>query len=253
MLKFIIKNRNYIIGIILLMLLILVILIKNNNGINIKTYSYFGTKINITLYSKNKIAVNESFKTIDNIYQKINKLNLNINSNKYTLVDKDIIKIAKEFKKIEELSNKKLGTLDINNNHIKGKINLNFLKKAYANKKIETYLKTAKTTSYIISSGSNISLGNYNKGYKVGLESPNGDIVKVLKLKNTSVVTATQINNQNGLYDGVAVIASDNMKATIFSNALLFINKEEGLVLAKKNNLKVIWYNNQIETYGIKI
>ncbi len=146
--------------------------------------------------------------------------------------------------------------------------------KGIVTKIIGQYLKEQNISNYIVNAGGNVIVGNKSGGYRIGIENPDGGLLKTIKVNNMCVVTSggsERFYEYNGVkyhhiidpntkfpanhVKSVTIVTEDCSKADIMSTTLFLMDIEKGKNLAKENNVDVIWYsldNRIIETEGIK-
>lgn len=145
--------------------------------------------------------------------------------------------------------------------------------KGIVTKIIGQYLEDAKIINYIINAGGNVIVGNKINQYKIGIENPDGGLLKTIKVNNKCIVTSggsERFYEYNGIkyhhiidpntkfpanhMKSVTIISEDCAKADFMSTTLFLMDIESGKAFAKENNVDVIWYsldNKMVETEGI--
>lgn len=168
--------------------------------------------------------------------------------------------INTDISKIELLSDNK-----IKNNH--PNIDLDNIKKGYVTKKAVDMLKLLGIDSYIITTGGNITVGNYYKNsgkYVISISNPdkdNDEMLSTLRLINKSVASKSLYENYyeyngntyNHIIDpktknpannmvGVTVVCNDSDKAEALASTLFLMSIEEGQELVNSTNgVEAIW------------
>ena len=121
--------------------------------------------------------------------------------------------------------------------------------------------------------GATIIVGNKINQYKIGIENPDGGLLKTIKVNNKCIVTSggsERFYEYNGIkyhhiidpntkfpanhMKSVTIISEDCAKADFMSTTLFLMDIESGKAFAKENNVDVIWYsldNKMVETEGI--
>ncbi len=230
--------------------------------------NYFNSNITIKIYTTSKEKADNVFKYIEDIYKNYEKI-LNkenpdseisfIHNNK--VKDKKI-KISNEMSNLIEYgfqlyndSNSKLN-IATNMNKIKLKnnaldnnnVDLNFQKyiKGYINKQIKEYLESININYYFINTGSEIIIGKNinNEDYLVGTINPfNDDMLKLFNIQNKYISIKSIHHDQYNNNEMVSVVVvGDDVYNTELAANLLFINDYyDGIEIAKKYNVDVIW------------
>jgi len=117
---------------------------------------------------------------------------------------------------------------------------------------------------FCINAGGNVVVRGNKKdidGWEIGIQNPFGEgSIMTVRVKNEAVVTSGSYRRYregynhiidvktlypSSRYASVTVIADDSGVADAFSTALFCMDIEEGKVLAKRNNLEVIWITNE--------
>lgn len=152
------------------------------------------------------------------------------------------------------------------NNH--ANIDLGAISKGYATNIVKEYLEENNIDKYLINAGGTVVVGdNYkNSVYKIGLEDPNnnGDIYKIIKGNNISVVTSGGyerfyeyngkkyhhiINPKNLMppenMKSVSIICQDSKLGDILSTMLFLMSIEDGKeYIETLEGVEAIWYTN---------
>ena len=112
---------------------------------------------------------------------------------------------------------------------------------SYAVKDLIKYFDKSGIKKYLINEDGNVSAGKRysDDKYSVSVMNPkNGDILKIVKLENESMVTVKDDKNL------VSVIHKDNAMALKIGNKLFDLGMDEGKKICAKLKCKAIWYNN---------
>lgn len=296
------KKVNIIIYVVIFILLIYILILNMINNNKVKEYekyfNYLGTDIDITIY-KNKID-NKIFDEIENIYKEYdnlitNDLN-NLNNSNEEIIEinpklYELIKIGKDY------YNKSNGFININmgciynkydnnvytgndilcdtninnielleNNKIKNNnfnISLDNFILSYVNNIVSNLLKEKGYKDYIISTSSNIVVGEKNydsKPFNVGIQDSKSDIIDIIKLSNKSMVTKGIINGYKDIisskteipennYLSVSVISNDSILSSYLVNILYFKSIEEGKEIIKDYEADIIWIDKDKNIY----
>ena len=156
-------------------------------------------------------------------------------------------------------------------------IDVGAIAKGYAADYAVKYLKSKGINVALINLGGNvIAINDKDKeSFKTGVVSPNNndEYIYSYDLSNQSAVTSgnyQRYNDINGIryhqiidsktlfpsenYKEVTVVTNSSLEGDMFSTALFILPYDEGIKLAKSNNLKVMWIdkNNKQYLYGIE-
>lgn len=274
MLKKIIDKRNYIILFVIIILVIWVIFF-NRSEIYMESFNYYGETITFKVYDKvNHKKLTEDINEIFKKFEDANEIEGKLNNDEKGLVEygKVIYKKTDGYiditsgELLEKLKNGEsydfksdIEKLDIDE-EIDKDINFNFdnIIGSYATNEVLYYFKQNDIKKYIVSENGDITAGeHYDSGkYAVSINKPNSDeVLDIVYLENKAM--ATRINKdefesymvnpktskKDGKYDGVVVIANDNLTANMLVNSLFLMDKDEGEQLALDYHAEAMWIN----------
>lgn len=174
----------------------------------------------------------------------------------------NVLPSSKELKNI----NTSIDKINVNNNVMDNNhINLyfdNFIK-GYINKSIKEYLMSINIDYYFINTGNEVLVGNGidNTDYVVVISSPFDDsVLKVFNLQNKYITTKSIYYNSykydNEVYSNlvnakekimannmisITVVSDDVYTSELVANMLFMNDYYDGLDIAKKYNVQVIW------------
>lgn len=120
----------------------------------------------------------------------------------------------------------------------KSKKKVNYLN-SYAVKELIDYFNKTGIKKYLINEDGNISAGKRYKNdkYSVSILNPkNGDILRIVKLENESMVTVKDDNNS------VSVIYKDNAEAFRICTELFNLGVDEGKKICGELKCEAFWY-----------
>ena len=281
MLKKIVEKRNYIILFIIIVLVIWVVwsLFFHKNEPYVETFNYYGEEITFKVYDK--VDHKKLTEDINNIYKKYenaNELSGKVNEDEKSLIEYgkivyyktdgyvDItsgelinkIKADKEYKfktdieRIEVKDNKLVNNIDFNFDSIIG---------SYATNEVLYYFKQNDIKKYIVSENGDIATGDYygDGKYSVSINKPNSDeVLDIISLENkamasrytTSEFKSYMVNpktsKKESKYDGVIVIANDNLTANMLANSLYLMDIDEGKKLVEDYHGEALWISDEI-------
>ena len=275
MLKKVIDKRNYIIFFIIIVLIIWVIwsIFFHKNKAYIETFNYFGEEITFKIYEKvNHKKITDD---INNIYKKYDKMDFKgkLSKDEKALIEYGKIlyyktggyidvtsgKLISNLKEGKDYSFKsEIDKLEIKDDKLVNKIdfNLDGIISSYATNDVLYYFKQNKIKKYIVSENGDISAGEYYKKgkYKVGINKPNSEeILKIVSLENKSMASRYTTNEfesymvnpksskKESKYDGVIVIADDNLTASMLASSLYLMDIDEGEKLVKDYHSEALW------------
>lgn len=227
---------------------------SNDEYLTIDSRLYDLIKYGLDCYDESNNILNINIGSLTDIWEEYrNKKNAIPANSELDNIDIDISKI--------ELSSDN----KIKNNH--PNIDLDNIKKGYVTKKAVDMLKLLGIDSYIITTGGNITVGNYYKNsgkYVISISNPdkdNDEMLSTLRLINKSVASKSLYENYyeyngktyNHIIDpktkkpannmiGVTVICNDSDKAEALASTLFFLSIEEGQELVNStDDVEAIW------------
>lgn len=227
---------------------------SNDEYLTIDSRLYDLIKYGLDCYDESNNILNINIGSLTDIWEEYrNKKNGIPTNSELDNIDIDISKI--------ELSSDN----KIKNNH--PNIDLDNIKKGYVTKKAVDMLKLLGIDSYIITTGGNITVGNYYKNsgkYVISISNPdkdNDEMLSTLRLINKSVASKSLYENYyeyngktyNHIIDpktkkpannmiGVTVICNDSDKAEALASTLFFLSIEEGQELVNStDDVEAIW------------
>lgn len=295
MLKKIIDKRNYIIFFIIIVLIIWVVwsLFFHKREPYVETFNYYGEEITFKVYDK--VNHNKLTNDINNIYKKyenVNELTGKVNEDEKSLIEYgkilyyktggyvdvtsgeliDKIKDDKEYSFESDIEK-----VEIKDDKLVNDINFNFdsIIGSYATNEVLYYFKQNKITKYIVSENGDVAVGEHysNDEYSISISKPNSDeVLEIVSLENkamasrytTSEFKSYMVNpktsKKESKYDGVVVIANDNLTANMLVNSLYLMDIEEGKELVNDYHGEALWvidgdivttdgFNNYIKKY----
>lgn len=227
---------------------------SNDEYLTIDSRLYDLIKYGLDCYDESNNILNINIGSLTDIWEEYrNKKNGIPTNSELDNIDIDISKI--------ELSSDN----KVKNNH--PNIDLDSIKKGYVTKKAVDMLKLLGIDSYIITTGGNITVGNYYKNsgkYVISISNPdkdNDEMLSTLRLINKSVASKSLYENYyeyngktyNHIIDpktkkpannmiGVTVICNDSDKAEALASTLFLMSIEEGQELVNStNDVEAIW------------
>ena len=145
--------------------------------------------------------------------------------------NKDVNKIFNDIDNLYKKYEKKLDS------------NLENTKEEYLNKKIATYLKQKGIDKYTISMNNIVLVSNNT--FKIGLPDPDDElnILKVIKVKNSCVVTISPYNDdfKNEEFKSISVVSKYNCEQRA-KNLYKMSLKDSQELVKKQDDIEAIWY-----------
>lgn len=227
---------------------------SNDEYLTIDSRLYDLIKYGLDCYDESNNILNINIGSLTDIWEEYRNKKNGIPANS------ELDNIDIDISKIELSSDNK-----IKNNH--PNIDLDNIKKGYVTKKAVDMLKLLGIDSYIITTGGNITVGNYYKNsgkYVISISNPdkdNDEMLSTLRLINKSVASKSLYENYyeyngktyNHIIDpktkkpannmiGVTVICNDSDKAEALASTLFFLSIEEGQELVNStDDVEAIW------------
>lgn len=227
---------------------------SNDEYLTIDSRLYDLIKYGLDCYDESNNILNINIGSLTDIWEEYRNKKNGIPANS------ELDNIDIDISKIELSSDNK-----IKNNH--PNIDLDNIKKGYVTKKAVDMLKLLGIDSYIITTGGNITVGNYYKNsgkYVISISNPdkdNDEMLSTLRLINKSVASKSLYENYyeyngktyNHIIDpktkkpannmiGVTVICNDSDKAEALASTLFFMSIEEGQELVNStDDVEAIW------------
>lgn len=227
---------------------------SNDEYLTIDSRLYDLIKYGLDCYDESNNILNINIGSLTDIWEEYRNKKNGIPANS------ELDNIDIDISKIELSSDNK-----IKNNH--PNIDLDNIKKGYVTKKAVDMLKLLGIDSYIITTGGNITVGNYYKNsgkYVISISNPdkdNDEMLSTLRLINKSVASKSLYENYyeyngktyNHIVDpktkkpannmiGVTVICNDSDKAEALASTLFFLSIEEGQELVNStDDVEAIW------------
>lgn len=276
MLKKIIEKRNYIILFIITCLIIWIIwgMFFYKKEPYMKTFNYYGEKITLKVYEN--VDHKKLTKDINNIYKKyenINELSGEVSEEEKSLIEYGKIlyyktngyidvtdgKLIDSLKEDKEYTFKSdIDKIVVKDNKLVNDINFNFdsIIGSYATSEVIDYFKQNKIEKYIISENGDVKAGEYyGKGkYAVSINNPiNDKVLDIVSLENKAMASRystqefesymvnSKTSKKESKYDGVIVIANDNLTANMLVNGLYLMDLEEGKKFVSDYNGEALW------------
>ena len=280
MFKKIIDKRNYIILFIIIVLIIWVVwsMFFHKREPYVETFNYYGEEITFKVYDK--VNHNKLTNDINNIYKKYDDIDL---SGKLDEDEKILVEYGKILyyktdgyvdvtsgKLLENIRNDKdynfkseIEKVEIKDNKLVNDIDFNFenIIGSYATNEVLYYFKQNDIKKYIVSEDGDITAGDYyDKGeYSISINKPNSDeVLYLINLENKSMATRNTVSKfksymvnpktskKESKYDGVVVIADDNLTANMLVNSLYLMDMDEGKKLVNDYHAEALWINDEI-------
>ncbi len=227
---------------------------SNDEYLVIDSRLYDLIKYGLDCYDESNHILNINIGSLTDIWEEYRNKKNGIPTNS------ELDNINTDISKIELSSDNK-----VKNNH--PNIDLDSIKKGYVTKKAVDMLKLLGIDSYIITTGGNITVGNYYKNsgkYVISISNPdkdNDEMLSTLRLINKSVASKSLYENYyeyngktyNHIIDpktkkpannmiGVTVICNDSDKAEALASTLFLMSIEEGQELVNStNDVEAIW------------
>lgn len=277
MLKKIIDKRNYLI-LFVIVILIIWILFFNKEKIYMETFNYYGETITYKVYDK--VDHKKLTKDINSIYKKYDDIDLSgkLNEDEKALIEYGKIlyyktggyiditsgKLLKNIKDGKEYKFKsEIEKIEINNDKLVNDIDFNFenIIGSYATNEVLYYFKQNNIKKYIVSEDGDITALEYydNGKYTVSINKPNSDeVLYLINLENKSMATRNTVSEfksyminpktskKESKYDGVVVIADDNLTANMLVNSLYLMDIDDGKKLVNDYHAEALWIDDKI-------
>ena len=227
----------------------------------IEIFNYYGEKITVKVYED--VNHKKLTKDINNIYKKyenINELSGDVSEEEKSLLEYGKIlynktngyidvtdgKLISSLKENKEYTFKSdIDKIVVKDNKLVNDINFNFdsIIGSYATSEVIDYFKQNKIEKYIISENGDVKAGkHYGKGkYAVSINNPiNDKVLEIVSLENKAMASRYSTNEfesymvnpktskKESKYDGVIVIANDNLTANKLVNGLYLMDLDEG-------------------------
>lgn len=289
MLKKIIDKRNYIIFFIIVVLIIWVVwsVFFHKRGPYVETFNYYGEEITFKVYDNvNHKQLTEDINNIYKKYENVNKLSGEVNEDEKSLIEYGKIVYYKtngyvDVTKGELVKNIENGreynfqteieNIKVEDDKLVNNISFDFddVIGSYATNEVLYYFKQNKITRYIVSENGDVAAGErYGEDeYIVSINKPNSDeVLEIVSLENkamasrytTSEFESYMVNpktsKKESKYDGVVVIANDNLTANMLVNGLYLMDMEEGKKFVSDYNGEALWITDGeiVTTDGFK-
>lgn len=276
MLKKIVEKRNYIILFIIIVLVIWVVwsVFFHKNEPYVESFNYYGETITYKVYDK--VDHKKLTEDINNIYKKyedVDDLSGKVDEDEKSLIeygklayyktdgyvditsgellkhleDDEAYEFKSEIEKVEVKDDKLVNDINFNFDNIIG---------SYATNEVLYYFKQNNITKYIVNENGDIATGeHYDKGkYTVSINNPNNDeILEIVELENKAIATRNKSDDfqsymvnpktskKENKYDGVVVIANDNLTANMLVNAVYLMDLESGKKLISEYPAEALW------------
>lgn len=281
MLKKIIDKRNYIIFFIIIVLIIWVVwsVFFHKNEPYIKTFNYYGEEITFKVYDNvNHKKLTDDINNIYKKYENVNELSGEVNEDEKSLIEYgkivyyktdgyidvtsgELINNIKDDKKYNFESD--IEKVEVKDDKLVNDINFNFdnIIGSYATNEVLYYFKQNDIKKYIVSENGDIAVGDYyDKGkYAISINKPNSDeVLYIISLENKAMAsryTKSEFENymvnpktskKESKYDGVIVIANDNLTANMLANSLYLMDIDEGKKLVEDYHGEALWISDEI-------
>lgn len=281
MLKKVIEKRNYIILFIIIILVIWVVwsMFFHKNEPYIKTFNYYGEEITFKVYDKvNHKKLTEDINNIYKKYENDDELSGKVNEEEQALIEYGKIAYYKTDGYIDITSGKLINNIkndkeynfesdiekvEVKNNKLVNDIDFNFdsIIGSYATNMVLYYFKQNDIKKYIVSENGDIATGDYyGEGkYSISINKPNSDeVLDIISLENkamasrytTSEFKSYMVNpktsKKESKYDGVIVIANDNLTANMLANAIYLMDIDEGKKIVEDYHGEALWISDDI-------
>ncbi len=281
MLKKVIEKRNYIILFIIIVLVIWVIwsVFFHKNEPYIETFNYYGETITYKFYDNvNHKKLTEDINNIYKKYENVNELSSEVNEDEKSLIEYGKIVYYKTDGYIDVTSGELINNIkddkeynfesdiekvEVKDDKLVNDINFNFdnIIGSYATNEVLYYFKQNDIKKYIVSENGDIAVGDYyDKGkYSISINKPNSDeVLYIISLENKAMAsryTKSEFENymvnpktskKESKYDGVIVIANDNLTANMLANSLYLMDIDEGKKLVEDYHGEALWISDEI-------
>lgn len=281
MLKKIIDKRNYIIFFIIIVLIIWVVwsVFFHKNEPYIKTFNYYGEEITFKVYDNvNHKKLTDDINNIYKKYENVNELSGEVNEDEKSLIEYGKILYYKTDGYIDVTSGELINNIkddkeynfesdiekvEVKDDKLVNNINFNFdnIIGSYATNEVLYYFKQNDIKKYIVSENGDIAVGDYyDKGkYAISINKPNSDeVLYIISLENKAMAsryTKSEFENymvnpktskKESKYDGVIVIANDNLTANMLANSLYLMDIDEGKKLVEDYHGEALWISDEI-------
>ena len=281
MLKKIIDKRNYIIFFIIIVLIIWVVwsVFFHKNEPYIKTFNYYGEEITFKVYDNvNHKKLTDDINNIYKKYENVNELSGEVNEDEKSLIEYGKIVYYKTDGYIDVTSGELINNIkddkeynfesdiekvEVKDDKLVNDINFNFdnIIGSYATNEVLYYFKQNDIKKYIVSENGDIAVGDYyDKGkYSISINKPNSDeVLYIISLENKAMAsryTKSEFENymvnpktskKESKYDGVIVIANDNLTANMLANSLYLMDIDEGKKLVEDYHGEALWISDEI-------
>ena len=281
MLKKVIEKRNYIILFIIIILVIWVVwsVFFHKNEPYIKTFNYYGETITYKVYDNvNNKKLTDDINNIYKKYENVNELSGEVNEDEKSLIEYGKIVYYKTDGYIDVTSGELINNIkddkeynfesdiekvEVKDDKLVNDINFNFdnIIGSYATNEVLYYFKQNDIKKYIVSENGDIAVGDYyDKGkYAISINKPNSDeVLYIISLENKAMAsryTKSEFENymvnpktskKESKYDGVIVIANDNLTANMLANSLYLMDIDEGKKLVEDYHGEALWISDEI-------
>ena len=281
MLKKVIEKRNYIILFIIIILVIWVVwsVFFHKNEPYIKTFNYYGETITYKVYDNvNHKKLTDDINNIYKKYENVNELSGEVNEDEKSLIEYGKIVYYKTDGYIDVTSGELINNIkddkeynfesdiekvEVKDDKLVNDINFNFdnIIGSYATNEVLYYFKQNDIKKYIVSENGDIAVGDYyDKGkYAISINKPNSDeVLYIISLENKAMAsryTKSEFENymvnpktskKESKYDGVIVIANDNLTANMLANSLYLMDIDEGKKLVEDYHGEALWISDEI-------
>ena len=281
MLKKVIEKRNYIILFIIIVLVIWLIwsVFFHKNEPYIETFNYYGETITYKVYDNvNHKKLTDDINNIYKKYENVNELSGEINEDEKSLIEYGKIVYYKTDGYIDVTSGELINNIkddkeynfesdiekvEVKDDKLVNDINFNFdnIIGSYATNEVLYYFKQNDIKKYIVSENGDIAVGDYyDKGkYAISINKSNSDeVLYIISLENKAMAsryTKSEFENymvnpktskKESKYDGVIVIANDNLTANMLANSLYLMDIDEGKKLVEDYHGEALWISDEI-------
>lgn len=243
-----------------------------------ETFDYYGEIITYKVYDK--VDHKKITEDISNIYKKYDNIDLsgNLNENEKALIEYGKIlyyktdgyidvtsgKLLENIKSDKEYNFKsEIEKVEIKDNKLVNDINFNFenIIGSYATNEVLYYFKQNDIKKYIVSEDGDITAGEYydDGKYTISINKPDSDeVLYLINLEDKSIATRNTVSEfksyminpktskKESKYDGVVVIADDNLTANMLVNSLYLMDIDEGKKLVNDYHAEALWISDEV-------